>query len=85
MIFWIFTLTPTFIVIPLLIHFLLSTLHSHLRNLSFVNVLDSINHFIKLKTCRFKCSVSFGTYTLQDSSSRVLQPLAHLSKLTAKG
>ena len=36
-------------------------------------------------TCKCKSSVSFGTHTLLDKSSRVLQVPAHLSRLTANG
>ena len=38
-----------------------------------------------LKTVRFKSSVLFGTHTLLDRSSKVLQLPIHLSKLTANG
>ena len=38
---------------------------------------------IILKTFKFRSSVSFGTHTLLDRSSRLLQLPAHLSRLTA--
>ena len=34
---------------------------------------------------RFKSSVSFGTYTLLDNSSRVQERVAHLPRLITKG
>ena len=38
-----------------------------------------------LKTLRFESSVLFRTHNLLDRPLRVLQLLAHLSKLTANG
>ena len=85
MFFWIFTITLTVTVIPLLIWatFLLSNLHSHLHDTSFVNVLDSFILVIILKAYKFKSSLSFRTHTPLNRSSRVLQLLAHLPILTA--
>ena len=78
-----------FIVIPLLIWIMFSTLifylHSHLHDICFVNIFDSFILVIMLKTLRLKSSALFGTHNLLDRSSRVLQLPAHLSKLTANG
>ena len=63
------------------LHFLSSNLHSHLHDICFANVLDSFIPVIILKTYKFKSSVSFGTHTLLDKSSRVLQVPTHLSRL----
>ena len=38
-----------------------------------------------LNTLRFKSSVLFGTHTVLDKSSRVLELPVHLSRLTATG
>ena len=81
-------LAPTFIVIPILIrvYFLQSNLHFHSHDTCFVNdVFDSFILAIMLKTLRFESSVLFRTHNLLDRPLRVLQLLAHLSKLTANG
>ena len=81
MFFQIFTLTLTFIIIPLLIklHFLSSNLHSHSHDICFVKTFPAV----MLQTLRFKSSVLFGPHTLLDRPSRVSQLPKHLSKLTA--
>ena len=61
MFFWVFTLAPIFIVI------------SYLHAICFANVLDLFICVIILKTCNVKSSVSFGSHTLLDRLSRVLQ------------
>ena len=84
--FRIFTLTLTLIAIPFLIGitFFNIKLNSHLHDICSVNVFDSFIPVIIFKTCMFK-SVSFGTPTLLDKSSRVLPLPAHLSRLTRNG
>ena len=47
----------------------------------FVNVLDSFIPVVTLKTEKPKSSVSFGTHTLLDKPSRVLQLPTHISIL----
>ena len=81
MLFWIFTLILTVIVIPRFkLNFLLSNLHLHSHDICFANVFDSFIPVIMLKTPRFESYVLFRTHTLLDRSLRVLQLLIHLSK-----
>ena len=88
MFFWIITLTPTFIVIPVTfeLHFLPPNLRLYSHDICFVDVLDLFIPVIILKTFKCESSVLFGqTQTLLDRSERVLQLPTHLSKLTANG
>ena len=64
------------------LHFL-SNLYSHLHDICLVNVLDFFIPVIILTTGKVKYSVSVGTHTLLDNSSRVLQLPAHLPCVTA--
>ena len=81
------TLTSTFIIISLLIelHFLLWNLHSHLNDICFINVFNLFISGFMLEMFRFKSSVLYGTHTLLERSSKVLQFPSHLFRLTAKG
>ena len=80
MFFWVFKLTPTVMVIPLLIQVTFATLHLDSHNICFVNV---FHYFIPVII--FKFSVLFGTYSLLDRLLRVLQLPMHLSKLIPMG
>ena len=65
------------------LHFLLSNLHTHLHDIYFANVFDSLIFVTILKTRKFKSFISFETNTLLHRLSRVLQLPTHLFRLTA--
>ena len=81
MFFWIFALTPTFIIIILLIRVTFSTI-KFIFTFTFIFIPVIVLQTLKFKS---KSSVLFGTHTLLDRSLRVLQLHMHLSKVTANG
>ena len=64
---------------------LLSNLHLHLHDISFVNVFDSFTLVIMLNTLSFKSSVLFGIHSLLDKSFRVFQLPTNLFNLIENG
>ena len=75
MLFWIFTLAPTFLVLPLLIWvtFAATRLTFALTWYMIVNVFGSFIYAIILRSLEFKSSTLFGTDTLLDRSLSVFR------------
>ena len=84
-----FSLTSTFIAIPLnftfdLVTFSTINLHLHLHDINFANVFESFIFVILLNPLyifKFTSSILFGIHILLDKLSRALQRPLHLSKL----
>ena len=82
MFFWIFVLTSTFVIIPLLIR-VTSNIHLRSYDICFVNISNSFIPVIILKTLKFKSFVLFGTIWIDQEEYYIITTM-RLSRLTAK-
>lgn len=81
-----FSLTSTFIAIPLnftfdLVTFSTINLYLHLHDINFAHIFESFIFVILLNPLKFTSSILFEIHILLDKLSRALQRPLHLSKL----